>query len=234
MWAWPSRVFRSEGSALTFTWQMGALLVFAAALRSFSWCSLAPPPPPPPPMLHAMDTCILIAAVTNLMIIQRVLKSQSMMRRPPLPPRMPVAMVTMERIHEWDVKFESTRCVWANQPIKEMQTTFLQCVRLSDTTVPQQEPRGGAQGGGGDDEERPNKEEETETRERDAEMNAGRRTGRPSVLWTVPLSRRGERGSPSPACHYSELVGCTLAERAFNKERERGSARAVTVQRALW
>lgn len=56
----------------------------------------------------------------------------------------------------------------------------------------------GAQGGGGDDEERPNKEEETETRERDAEMNAGRRTGRPSVLWTVPLSRRGGEREPLP------------------------------------
>lgn len=97
MWAWPSRVLRSSGSALTFAWQMGALLVFAAALRSFSWCSLAPPPPPPPPMLHAMDTCILIAAVTSL--VQESLKSQSLMRRAPLPPRMPVAMVTMERIH---------------------------------------------------------------------------------------------------------------------------------------
>lgn len=233
MWAWPSRVFRSEGSALTFTWQMGALLVFAAALRSFSWCSLAPPPPPPPPMLHAMDTCILIAAVTNLMIIQRVLKSQSMMRRPPLPPRMPVAMVTMERIHEWDVKFESTRCVWANQPIKEMQSTFLQCVRLSDTTVPQQEPR-------------EHKEEEEMMKSVPTKKKKQRR-GNVMQRWTQEeelgvrpssgLCRwagEGERGSPSPACHYSELVGCTLAERAFNKERERGSARAVTVQRALW
>ena len=71
MWAWPSRVCLPDGSALTFVWQVGALLEFAtAARRSFSWCSLTPPPPPPPPpTLQAMDTCILVATATSSIYI---------------------------------------------------------------------------------------------------------------------------------------------------------------------